>query len=893
MATYAEVMQALKAADAAGNVEDATKLAQMAANLKKEPASQPSEKVSALDYFINAAKSGPAEGIGGTIGAIKTGVQKGFIDPVNALLEKLGIAPTTEQERIQAAKLPQQVLTEETKPIATPIANVTGANLDMKAPNLGTQIIGGGIKLMTDPTTLLFPARSIASAITRQGGMFPVGVVSEVGGEVGGQVEKAITGKDTGGGRLLGSVGTSLAQAPLTGATREAVSSTANVAGQIYNKYKAYKVDPTATEGAYASGAAKRLLEKVASVEGGQVNINDIVTEYNKISQTINKENLPLLVAMSDNPALRQQVERLVKTDPSFRARVNDELSTLSQNIEQRADLLFGSRYATDNPDFAKTIQLPSVKNAEKRIDGINSQLQDLPNKVTPMMDAAQIGVVTANLIEAKQQAIRQAFKPVYEGITLDAKKAGAVLPAESTRNIYNFVTENNLRDVFGKGTPLDKDIMFNFGPKDDQFSPANFDAVISLKSRINELQRKPLTRNEERLLMELENVVNTERQNIKGDFNQRLLDVDKAYYEKLGVPFNAQGIKDIDSKKYAEQIAPTIVKNGTALQNFLTVAGDEGIDVARNAMIAEVYNKTVKNGELDRRALARYIKDKEVVVDKIPGMRELLQNTIVDDTLLRMQKSTLDENVKEAQKRISDNFAKDAATDYKSVVTQMLSSPKYRAKINKDLKDLDPISSVAVKNAIRREFIETASNNPAGAYDFIVNPRNNAAVTQIFGSSYIDAVKDIAKLSDKLKTADISKFNTMISTQDLDALAKVVPGLDIPYVTSTFRDRISSNVQKGVRLLTRWNTAKLKDATDTAFKELLLDPNGVAKLQNVAKTMDFSIKSPTDLKKIISSVGDTVPMYLYGGVKVGLEGAEQVEGQPPQEPVQFGTFRQ
>ena len=36
MATYAEVMQALKAADAAGNVEDATKLAQMAANLKKE-----------------------------------------------------------------------------------------------------------------------------------------------------------------------------------------------------------------------------------------------------------------------------------------------------------------------------------------------------------------------------------------------------------------------------------------------------------------------------------------------------------------------------------------------------------------------------------------------------------------------------------------------------------------------------------------------------------------------------------------------------------------------------------------------------------------------------------------------------------------------------------------
>jgi hypothetical protein len=31
----------------------------------------------------------------------------------------------------------------------------------------------------------------------------------------------------------------------------------------------------------------------------------------------------------------------------------------------------------------------------------------------------------------------------------------------------------------------------------------------------------------------------------------------------------------------------------------------------------------------------------------------------------------------------------------------------------------------------------------------------------------------------------------------------------------------------------------------------------------------------------------------MYGGVKVGLEGAEQVEGQPPQEPVQFGTFRQ
>lgn len=832
---------------------------------EKEPAGN-------LEYLFNALKVGAPKGIGGAAAQIETVTQKAFIEPMTQLYEVLGLRDRTPAEVTQANTGLVPTLQAKTSAYTEPLAAITGGDVNMKAPNIVTRAIGSGVELMSDPAALLMPGSTISRKLPA---LFGLGITADISGEVGGQVEKAITGKETGAGRMLGSTAGALKSAPAAAAVSEGVSATRNIAGQLYNKYKTVKADPTQAEQSVATGAAQRLLEKV-SAGYNEGDIDKIVTDFNKISNKFDQKDLPLLFALADDPVLRQQAERLAK-NPQYRQVLDAEVAKLTGLIDTKASELFGTRYSTTNPDFVAALKFPkaekSIMAAQDKVAKIDQKLVDLTTKFIPSQTDEQIGRVATNLIELKSRAIKDELAPVYSTIIQDAKKAGAKLPAESTRNLYNFVVDNRLRDIFGKGTPLDKDLVTNFAPKEGQFFPVNFETVDSLKRRVNEIQRQNLTPTEERLLTSFEAQLNAERAKIPGNFNDRLMAVDKAYYERLGVPFNEQAIKNIDSRKYAEQIAPKIIENGSATRQFLNVAGAEGIPVVQNSIVADVYKRAIKDGAINRPVLAKYIKDNAEVIRQVPNLEKELKAALVDDSRLRLKKAELDENVKIQEKRLADNFIREGLTDYKTIVNNSISNPRYLMKIQKDIGDLDAASAKAVRQAIRSEFVEVARNSPDGALNFLTNPRNKLAVNQVFGKTYINDVLDLAKLSDQAAKADVSRINTAVTTQELDALAKITPGLDIPYVASTLRDRISSNFQKGVRILTRINTARTKEATDDAFIQLLVDPNGINKVRNAAAGMDFKIKSPTDLKKVVDALGDVMPRAIYGGTSVGIEG--------------------
>jgi hypothetical protein len=454
------------------------------------------------------------------------------------------------------------------------------------------------------------------------------------------------------------------------------------------------------------------------------------------------------------------------------------------------------------------------------------------------------------------------------------------------------------MQDIFGRGTALDKEITANFAPKNKEFFPVNFDTVDSLKRRINELQSKPMSADAARRLNDLEDVVNNSRQSIPGDFNQRLIDTDKLYYEKVGVPFSAQGIKEIDAKKYAEQVAPVIIKNGSALKQFIGAVGEDGQTIARNAVYADVYNKVIKNDTLDAKALQRYIQQKDDVLQQLPDVKSELKKAVVDDSILKLARANINDAVVAAEKRIADNFVlsvKDsngvAVPNYTEVSNRLFSDPNFYAKISKDLKDLDATTSKAVRNSIRAEVVNKAREFPDGGIDFLTNPKNAKVINSLFGSGYRDAVKDLVRLSDAVNKADIDRLGAVVTRSELDVLAQRVPGLDIPFVTSTIRDRISSVPQKAVRLLTRINTANLKADTDAAITELLLDPNGLKQLQNAAKTFDFKIENPASLKRLQDSISSTVPRYVYGGTKAAIMEQQEEPTAPSGPALEFGRF--
>lgn len=847
------------------------------------------KQMSSFEYIANQAKMGLTDTAVLGQAILDTFVTDPFKKAYSGITGKPDTAPGGIGERFGRNIQKLQKIASE----------VTGADPTAKAPGIVSQFAGGVSRMVTDPVGFVgLPIKAaktgvealeniVQPVVTRTAQLGGVGVTAETGGAVGSEIEEKTTGEDTGTGRAVGATFAALKGAPAAVVVGQVLTAPVNIGLQVWNKYKDVKANPQEAAQAYATGAAKRLLEAISDgVPAGK--IDDIVDDFNRISQVVNKQNLPIMVAMSDNPVVKMEVSKLVKTNPEFKKRFETELSNLAQNVDARADLIFGSRYLP-----VSGIESLSVKNVIKKRQEVDTAIENLSQKFVPTDRQENLGTAIANLVDARQKLARQEIAPVYERITEEAKRAGARMPDTAVRDIYNFVVANNMRDIFGRGTAVDKQIMSVFGPQNGAFFPASFEQVDSLKRRINELQRGKLAPNEARKLEQLENVVNTARERIPGNFNQRLIDADKLYYEKVGVPYSAQGIRDIDAKKYADEIAPVIVKNGSALRQFLNVSGDAGPEIARNALISEMYTKTFKDGVLDSRAMQSFLNKKADVINQVPGLREEIRRASTDVAYLKTQRKLLDDSAKAAEKEIADNFVlsvKDSkgvsVPDYRAVSSRMLRDPGFYAKINKDISRLDPRSAKAVKNNIRAEIVDLARTNPDGGISFLTDPRNKKTIEGVFGSGYQDAVKDLVKLSDALVKADVTKLTPVISTTQLDVVGKQVPGLDIPYITSQIRDRIASTVQKLVRVGSRIGTASLKTATDKQIADLLADPNGLEKLRN-AVGKDFSLTNPISIKKAFGVFEELMPLYLYGAAKESL--IPSLEEEIPEQPVMGG----
>lgn len=746
---------------------------------------------------------------------------------------------------------------------------VTGAVKTKPPSDISGQVYENAVKALGDPLSWVGGgAKAILSNVL--GSVFVSGT-STATGELGSQIEKSITGKDTGVGRVIGAFGAVPSAAAGSALVTKGVVSPVK---SIYQKYSGIGKDTVEMEKSLSAGAAKRLLERAAKEQGIE-DVDKFVADFNAIGQKINKQNVPLFVALADNPVIRSQFISSMKRDPDFVALVNKQLETLSLDIDKNADKLFGARFSPVPKDTK--INLGNVK---KRISDIDNKIEDLSFRVTPTISQEQLGDSISNLVEAKKRLVQSEISPKYDVLKEEARKANIRLSPESSTAITNFIKDNRIRDIFGKGTPLDTKIMAVVNKGEG----LSFDDVDSLKRNINSLQRQKLSDEQALKIKQLEDVVNEARKSLPDGFNQRLIDIDREYYERLGVPFNVANISDIDSKKYAEQIAPVIIKNGSGLKQFINAVGEDGYSVAKNAVIADVYKYAVKDGKLNVRALAKYSKDKSEVINQIPGLKEELQTIALDQNKLFLAKANLDEAYKVQEKKLAQSFLNTqdyASLDYTGIANKMVSDRLFLNKvINTDLKQVSPETKKAVLNNIRREIINEAYTSGTGV-QFFTEPKNQYVVDKIFGKGYVNHIKQVSKISDNISKLNIDKIPAVTIKQDLDAFGAYakelgLPGLDLPYVASNFRDRISSTTQKMIRLLSRVNTERVNNATRDQITKLLLDPDGLAEFNKVASSVNMNFNNPVSLRKISEAFADRVPLYAYQAGKTLDEEPEQ-----------------
>lgn len=147
MATYEQVMTALRNADAAGNVEDARRLAQIARSLQQQPAARPTQTEYTAEQmapstpedvgFSGEAPSATEKAIGRTI----LGIGKGIVNP--ALAVGQFVAPERTQDLLTRYKEAR--------------ANLGGEGLD----------VGEIFGTIVNPINRLFPAATAATTTGR------------------------------------------------------------------------------------------------------------------------------------------------------------------------------------------------------------------------------------------------------------------------------------------------------------------------------------------------------------------------------------------------------------------------------------------------------------------------------------------------------------------------------------------------------------------------------------------------------------------------------------------------------------------------------------------------------------------------------------------------------
>lgn len=762
----------------------------------------------------------------------------------------------------------------------------TGVALgDPKMPKTGDWMVdwtGTGVRTATDPATYVIGApKTLAKGGAHLLKLFGIGVGSEAGGEAGATLaegteyeqEARLAGTLVGGvaSPTVGTAGVKIAGKPIK---------------QIWDKVRLYKTNPDLVNQQYSGGAAKRFLELAAKEEGVE-DLTGILNEFSSIKHLLgdNAKGIPLFVQMADNPIIKSQVVRLIKTDPDFRKVIDNEIHNIANQIDMKADIFFGPKYrplkGTENFPSQVTKRVNNLIKARQVVD---DRIEKLSHNLVPGLSDTEIGNKISKLVARKEKMVREEMSPLYDSLKKEARNAKVFMSANDTANIYNFVKNNRIRDIFGKGTPLDKKIMSYLEPRVNASGlvvkpKLSFEQVDSLKREINRIKRSPLTQDEARKLKQLEEVVNTSRKNMPGDYNSRLEGLDKAYYERVGVPYGSDTIKLMGSKKYIEEVVPVILKNESSLKQFLNAAGDEGTNIARLAYGAKIYDKTVKNGVVNLQSLRALLKKDKSIIDSIPGMQKEIDSILVDNGRLFHLKRSLDVKVKQAEKEAANNFL-NRYVDYHDIANKLAGRDlNFFRKIQKDMKYLDqPVKSAINKN-IQRQFIDHIFENTQGkALAFLKDPKNKAIVNEVFGQDYMSDLQKLAKLSDSLDSAKIGQYSSNLQARKLDWLAKHFPGLDIPYVASQGRDRISSNIMKGTRILSKFKQAQLQASTDEQLKEVLLDPKSVKKIANLAETFEFKIDNPFKLQEVVGVLSETLPSYSYAAGKVEVRSRQEEE---------------
>jgi len=855
-------------------------------------------------YKVEALRKGPAETAG-----LVSGVNKMLEEQLPAVNPFLFPLPyvAAQLSGLSDGRVPRNTAAQSfaagRKQTFDPIMNFLGTT--GAEPQTGMEkIVAGGLQSVTDPLSYMFPPLAgvrrmsvPAQTVARPAEQFVVGMGAEGGGQagesagekVGAPTAGRIIGGVLGGGATGYAAGSSLKLGPAAGKTWDFAKGKWDKLRGIEPKDEILReVDNRISNVFIAAGQADpTFLDTLEKAAKAQKSVSLKTPGGAEV-------NMPLSSLLADNPVVNQLIQSIASRDPVFRAQYYNQFEGAKNALARNQALMFGSpadiiaRVADKVAKGEKFIPGTDLTKVQaKRVRSIDEQIADAYNKqdLEPNVFGAQI----EKLLATKEDAARKSTTPLYKEAFNLASEKNVRLPANAVDDIYTFVTGERNSAIFDKFPTLYGLIENRFRPKKieqsallsaegtpltpatESFSDVGPDVLDSLKRRINADLRTTNNTDQIRFLTMLKDKVSGHIDQLDPDFVKAYRNADNAYLERVGLPFNSETLKNVDRKKFVEQIAPAIIGNKSNVDDFIRATGEDGIKVARDAFYDSFTKSAVKNDVLDPKAANKWLAKNGNKMTQIPGLEDELRASVNDVQTLLNKRAALDADFKRVagQQLIS----KEGFNTPQELVNKMYSDINFT---NNFMSNSGYGQNKDAVNAVRSFMLDdiVQSGSPVA----LLNDRNKSAIfNRVFGPTYAQKIADFAEVSDRLQK-DLTAVSFRVETVPKTPVEEAI-GIPPEQIISRFFNPVAGQRYAVTSIISKFWANQAAKATEEKLKNLLLNPSDAVKLFSAVKAQTKSL-DPDKAKEImnigkkygIQWVQDAVNDFTTGGAR----GAQQ-----------------
>lgn len=524
--------------------------------------------------------------------------------------------------------------------------------------------------------------------------------------------------------------------------------------------------------------------------------------------------------------------------------------------------------------------------NIERQVSGIDNRIQELTaDALTVQTGKEDVGNRVTSLLSAREAAVRQEFKPLYDTVLNDASKAGIVMDSPVVANLWNFVKQRQAEDVFNKFPSLDASIKRILAPSkapvsgtfaakypnlvksvEGTFKPMDVNSIDSLKRGINRAIGDTQDKDQLRMLYELKNRFDESLGTLPEDFVQSYKGLDKQYAEKLGIPFSEAGVLSVDRARFVESTVPMLTSKPSAIRQILAATDNspEATQIIEDAFLMKISqtNGIVNPNTLsvNPAALQSFLRKNTEAIDQVPGLRDKLEGLSSNvDSLLGNRERLLDIQKNAAVGKIENVWSRayGQSGGFEGFVGRALTRPDELQQLMVAA-GTDPTLQRGLKSVVLD--IGLKSSDKLAFFD-----DNAKAINTLFGKDHAQNVKALLEASERLAQNPVmAKINqSLTQTTKFEELT----GSDPARAASLIRQQVQSTFYKVSTLMSRFLQNKSTKAENTELQEFLSNPKNVKDMSAAIQAMQEGGEKGFQKAKAIGGklIGNAATAALIG----------------------------